>query len=634
MNRLLKRLIKRHLSKYDDHQEIKDFIDGIENILEQQKEERVFMDRTLTLSSNEFNEINASLKENLAKNKKNQLYLEKLIAKQNALFNASTEAIFSFNPDNIIEKLNQAAIDFLNLDAKVINSGEVLTCDLFMDRLVNLEGFSEDIQVIRDNELAEVHGFFDTIDQRTYEFYSVPEVIDGDLFGRVWCCRDITDVRKNEALLKHQANHDALTDLPNRSLILDVLNHAIKMGQRHNSKVGLLFIDLDDFKKINDTAGHQEGDRYLIEFANRIQSSLKSGDIIGRLGGDEFVVILEDITEISHVIKIIERILKLCKVPFYIKDKQYYMSCSIGVSLSPEDSISSEELIRKADMAMYQAKGSGKNTYHFFDKELDKIALNSVLIDGQLREAIKGDNFVLHYQPKICLKDNSLCGVEALIRWQKTPNELVYPDDFINIAEKNGLIRDITNWLLSKACQTLKQWEGTSLANISMSLNISAIDFADPLFIEQVFQVIDEHKINPALLEFELTESSFFNDIKSVQEKITKLKSKNIKLAIDDFGTGFSSFAYLRDMELDFLKIDKSFVLGMLNDEKSKAIVKSIIDVGINLGFKVVSEGIESQSIMELLAKEGCHIGQGYHMSRPITEELLFQFAHNILDSE
>jgi diguanylate cyclase (GGDEF)-like protein len=634
MNRLLKRLIKRHLSKYDDHQEIKDFIDGIENILEQQKEERVFMDRTLTLSSNEFNEINASLKENLAKNKKNQLYLEKLIAKQNALFDASTEAIFSFNPDNIIEKLNQAAIDFLNLDAKVINSGEVLTCDLFMDRLVNLEGFSKDIQVIRDNELAEVHGFFDTVDQRTYEFYSVPEVIDGDLFGRVWCCRDITDVRKNEALLKHQANHDALTDLPNRSLILDVLNHAIKMGQRHNSKVGLLFIDLDDFKKINDTAGHQEGDRYLIEFANRIQSSLKSGDIIGRLGGDEFVVILEDITEISHVIKIIERILKLCKVPFYIKDKKYYMSCSIGVSLSPEDSISSEELIRKADMAMYQAKGSGKNTYHFFDKELDKIALNSVLIDGQLREAIKGDNFVLHYQPKICLKDNSLCGVEALIRWQKTPNELVYPDDFINIAEKNGLIRDITNWLLSKACQTLKQWEGTSLANISMSLNISAIDFADPLFIEQVFQVIDEHKINPALLEFELTESSFFNDIKSVQEKITKLKSKNIKLAIDDFGTGFSSFAYLRDMELDFLKIDKSFVLGMLNDEKSKAIVKSIIDVGINLGFKVVSEGIESQSIMELLAKEGCHIGQGYHMSRPITEELLFQFAHNILDSE
>ena len=631
MNRLLKRLIKRHLNKYDDHEEIKDFIGGIENILEQQKEEREFMERTLTLSSNEFNEINASLKENLAKNKKNQRYLEKLIAKQNALFDASTEAIFSFSTDDIIEKMNQAAIDFLDIEIERVNSDEVLTCNLFMDRLVSVDDFYDDIQVIKDNKLAEVHGFFDTVDQRTYEFYSVPEVIDGDLFGRVWCCRDITDVRKNEALLKHRANHDALTDLPNRALILDVLNHAIKMGQRHNTKVGVLFIDLDDFKKINDTAGHQEGDRYLIEFSSRIQSGLKSGDIIGRIGGDEFVVILEDIAELSHVIKIIERILKLCKAPFYIKDKKYYMSCSIGVGLSPDDSVSSEELIRKADMAMYQAKGSGKNTYNFFDEELDKIALNSVLIDAQLREAIKENNFVLHYQPKICLKDNSLFGVEALIRWQKTPDELVYPDFFINIAEKNGLIREITHWLLTKACKTLKQWEGTSLDNISLSLNISAIDFADPLFVEQVFQIIDECKVNPALLEFELTESSFFNDIKSVQATITKLKSKNIKLAIDDFGTGFSSFAYLRDMELDFLKIDKSFVFGMLNDEKSKAIVKSIIDVGINLGFKVVAEGIESQSIMELLAKEGCHIGQGYHMSKPITEELLFQFSHHIL---
>jgi diguanylate cyclase (GGDEF)-like protein len=633
MNRLLKRLIKRHLHEYDDHKSINDFIGGIDDILAQQQDEREFMERTLMLSSNELNEINASLKENLAENEKNQKHLEKSIAKQNALFNASTEAIFSFSPDSVIEKLNQAAIDFLDLDVEKLSKDDVLTCDLFMARLINHEKFSNDIKAIREDDLAVIHGFFETVDQRIYEFYSVPEVVDGDFFGRVWCCRDITEIRKNEALLKYQANHDVLTGLPNRLLILDVLNHAIAMGQRHNSKLGLIFIDLDDFKKINDTAGHQEGDRYLIEFANRIQSALKSGDILGRLGGDEFVVILEDINDISNIIQINERILTLCKVPFYIKDKKYYMSCSIGVSLSPDDSVSSEELIRKADMAMYQAKESGKNTYHFFDEKLEKIALNSVLIDGQLREAIKEENFVLHYQPKICLKDNSLCGVEALIRWQKTPDELVYPDFFINIAEKNGLIRDITYWLLSQACKTLKAWEGTVLANIPMSLNISAIDLSDPLFVEQVFQVIDKYKINSALLEFELTESTFFNDIKSVQEKITKLKSKNIKFAIDDFGTGFSSFAYLRDMELDFLKIDKSFVLCMLDDDKSKAIVKSIIDVGINLGFQVVAEGIESESIMALLAEEGCHIGQGYHMSRPITEELLFQFALDSSDN-
>lgn len=630
MNRLLKRLTKRHLHEFDNNKNVKSFIDEIENVFAQKKEEREFLERTLTLSTNELNDINTSLKQNIAQHKIDQEHLEKLIAKQDALFNASTEAIFSFSPDNVIEKLNQAAFEFLDLKPEDVKPNEVLTCDLFMDRLAHREKFSNDINEIREDDLAVVHGFFETIDQHCHEYYSVPEVIDGVLIGRVWCCRDITDIRKNENLLKHQANHDALTDLPNRSLILDVLNHAIEMGIRHNTKVGLLFIDLDDFKKINDTAGHQEGDRYLIEFANRIQSALKTGDILGRLGGDEFVVILEDISEISDVIQIIERILKLCEVPFYIKDKKYYMSCSIGVSLSPDDSASSEELIRKADMAMYQAKESGKNTYHFFDNKLEKIAINSVLIDGQLREAIKKEEFILHFQPKVCLKDNLLCGVEALIRWQKTPSELIYPDAFIGIAEKNGLIRDITHWLLRKACQTLKKWQDTELANTSMSLNISAIDFADPLFVDQVFQVIDEYKIDPALIEFELTESTFFNDIQSVQKKISKLKAKGIKLAIDDFGTGFSSFAYLRDIELDFLKIDKSFVLGVQNDEKSKAIVKSIIDVGINLGFKVIAEGIESEDVMKLLTTQRCHVGQGYHMSRPIPEDKLFNFAKQI----
>ena len=511
MNRLLKRLTKRHLEKFKHDQSVNDFIDEITKIFAQQEEERIFMERTLTLSSDELNEINMSLKENLAKNNKNQRYLEKLIAKKNALFNATTEAIFSFSPDNVIEALNRAAIEFLALDVNEIKKDQVMTCDLFMDRLADRETFSNDIAPIRENKLAVVHGFFPTIDNRYHEFYSVPEVVDGALIGRVWCCRDITEVRENEQLLQHQANHDALTGLPNRNLLLDVLNHSIKMANRHNTKVGLLFIDLDDFKKINDTAGHHEGDRYLVEFAKRIQASLKSEDILGRLGGDEFVVILEDIMDVSDIVKINERILELCKQPFYIKDKKYYMSCSIGISLSPDDSIDSAELIRKADMAMYQAKELGKNSYHFFDEKLEKIAFNSVLTDNQLREAIQKENFVLHYQPKISLSDNRICGVEALIRWQKTPTELVYPDDFIHIAEKSGLIKDITHWMLKTACKTIKKWQGTELANLSIALNISAIDFADPMFVEQVLEVINDNGINPALIELELTESILFN---------------------------------------------------------------------------------------------------------------------------
>ncbi len=630
MNRLLNRLIKKHLSALSDDLGVKNFLIDIKDAFNQQKEEKAFMERTLMLASEEFNQINASLKANLAANKENHRKLEKIVAKQNALFDASTEAIFSFSNENVIEKMNQAGIEFLNLSPDDYDENEVHTCDLFMARLANVAKFNLDIDEIRHNSDARIHGFFESIDDKYYEYYSVPEVVDGEFLGRVWCCRDITDIRKNEALLKHQANHDALTDLPNRIMLLDALNHAISLSSRHNTKIGVLFIDLDDFKKINDTAGHHEGDRYLVEFSNRVKSALKSGDIVGRLGGDEFVVIVEDIQDVLDIIQINERILTLCEAPFYIKDKKYYMSCSIGVGVSPDDSVNADDLIRKADMAMYQAKKSGKNTYHFFDKKLDKIALESVLLEEQLREAIAKDEFILHFQPKFSLNNNQICGVEALIRWQKSPEQLIYPDKFIPAAEKNGLIRDITYWLIEKACKTMVSWKNTALCSMPISLNISALDFADANFTEQVFSLIDQYKIDSSLLEFELTESIFFDDLVQVQQTIAKLKSRHIKLSIDDFGTGFSSFAYLLDIDIDYLKIDRSFVKNVHEHRKSHAIVKSIIDVGINLGVEVVAEGIESELEMDLLAAEGCHIGQGYFISKPINEAALVKFIEQI----
>lgn len=626
MIRILNRLIKKHLSKLSADQGVKSFITDIEDVFKQQKEEKEFMERTLMLSFEELNQINAVLKDNLAKNKENHRKLEKIVAKQNALFDASTEAIFSFSNDSVIEKVNQAGIEFLNISPDEYDVNDVYTCDLFMARLANVDKFNHDIDEIRHNSDARIHGFFDTIDHKHYEYYSVPEVVDGDFIGRVWCCRDITNIRKNEALLIHQANHDVLTNLPNRVMLLDALKHAVSLSKRHKSKVGVLFIDLDDFKKINDTAGHHEGDRYLIEFSNRVKSALKSGDIIARLGGDEFVVIVEGINDVLDIIQINERILALCETPFYIKEKKYYMSCSIGIAISPDDSTNADELIRQADMAMYQAKKLGKNTYQFFDDTLDKIALESVLLESQLREAIDNDEFILHFQPKFSLDNNEVCGVEALIRWQKKIEGLVYPDDFIPSAEKNGLIRDITYWLIEKACKTMASWKNTVLCNMPVSLNISALDFSEPNFTAQVFSLVDQYQVDSSLLEFELTESIFFDDISQVQHTIAKLKSRDIKLSIDDFGTGFSSFAYLRDIDIDYLKIDKSFVQNFHRDKKSHAIVKSIIDVGINLGVEVVAEGIESELEMNLLAAEGCHIGQGYFISKPISAKELFEF--------
>jgi len=630
MNRLLNRLIKRHLSELSDDTAVQNFIIDVEDIFKQQQEEREFMERTLMISSEELNDINTSLKSNLAENKKNQQNLEKILAKQNALFDACTEAVFSFSNDNIIEKMNQAAIEFLDLSLDEVKDNDILTCDLFMEKIADIDQFNIDIDEIRRDKLANIHGFFDTVDHKYFEFFSVPEVVDGDFIGRVWCCRDISDIRKNEKLLKYQANHDTLTNLPNRSMLLTALDHAISLSNRHKSKIGVLFIDLDDFKKINDTAGHHQGDLYLIEFSNRVQSVLKEGDIVGRLGGDEFVVIIEGIHDVTDIAQINERILALCEVPFFIKDKKYHMSCSIGVSIYPDDSDDAEELIRKADMAMYQAKKLGKNMSHFFDYKLEKMAFDNVLLESQLREAIKNDEFVLHFQPKISLQDNKMCGVEALIRWQREPGKLIYPDDFITAAEKNGLIREITLWVIEKACQILISWQETLLKDIPISLNISAVDFSDPNFTSQVFKLIKKYAIDASLIEFELTESVFLDDITAVCKTIAELKSCNITLSIDDFGTGFSSFSYLRDMEIDFLKIDKSFVQNVHKDNKSQAIVKSIIDIGINLGMKVVAEGIETEFDMKLLTAEGCHIGQGYYMSKPIDESHLLNFVRSI----
>ena len=622
MNRSLNRLITKHLCGMEAVPKVSAFINDVNDYFKQEEEAKLFMEKSIKLSSDELNQINSSLKDDKTK-------LKRIIAQQEALFHASPEAIFSFTNENIIDRMNQAGLDFLSLNREVEND-EVLTCELFMARIFDREKFSREIQPIRDNVESIISGKFQTIDGKTIQYYSVPEMCEGERIGRVWCCRDVSQTERHQQLLKFQANHDPLTGLPNRMMLLDSLSDAIFSAKENKDNVAVLFIDLDDFKKINDTAGHGEGDKYLVEFTSRLNESLRVTDIYGRLGGDEFLVILESIKNHSDIIKVTNKILDICKVPFYIKDKQYHMSCSIGISTSPKDSINPDELIRKADMAMYQAKKLGKNQWQFFNSTMEEGALKRVLIENDLRVAIENKDFVLHYQPKINLETNSICGVEALIRWNRDGNQLIYPDQFISVAEDTGLIREITYWLVNEACSTLKKWENTVLSDVSISLNISAIDFADSKFIENVFNIIELSKISSSLLEFELTESVLFDDIASAKENIRKLKSKDIKISIDDFGTGFSSFSYLLDMEIDFLKIDKSFVMSANKDIKAKAIVKSIIDIGINLGLKVIGEGVESNNEMDFLKEEGCHIGQGYFMSRPVPEPMLLEYAEQL----
>lgn len=437
----------------------------------------------------------------------------------------------------------------------------------------------------------------------------------------------ITEIQNNQNLLQDQAYHDGLTALPNRINIMNAIQHALALAKRHQQKCAILFIDLDDFKKINDTAGHSEGDRFLIEASKRLKSILRESDTLGRLGGDEFIIVLENIASGSQITKLYNRALKTLSSPFIVNGNPYVVSCSIGISHFPEDGKTAEELIRKADLAMYQAKKLGKNRYHYFDESLERLAIHRVKTEESLREAIKNNEFVLYYQPKIQIDQTQekLVGVEALIRWKKKDGSLVYPDQFIPTAEKCGLIKSLTNWVIAEACEQLKQWKNTSLTDIPISINISAIDIADTHFVESTLSILNTYKTPGHLINLELTESVFFDDINTVNAKLKELHRNNITISLDDFGTGYSSLSYIQELQIDFLKIDKSFIFAMSKSKKSLAIVKSIIDMGNNLGLTVIAEGVETLEDKEILIKARCHIAQGYLYSRPVEASKLEQ---------
>lgn len=628
MHKLLTRLLKRYLPDNQESINFKPLLNAVSQEMYQNDEDKDLIERSLTLASNDLKAINKDLKQNLINTQEYQSQLEVLFARQQALLNVSPEAIFSFHLNGEIENLSCAACKFLGVKRKDIESNKIkINFSDFLLKINPEDEFYQNFYRTGFNQLENLKGVFQSNDGKYFEYHSQPEMIDGECIGRVWYCRDITVLRKNKDLLVKQAYYDALTGLPNRAMLMKSLASAIENAKAKNTKIGVLFVDLDDFKKINDASGHSEGDRFLIDFSRRAELSINENCLIGRLGGDEFLIIIEDIQSKEEISDIYGDFCEILKSPFRLSTGLFHMSSTTGISCFPDDAEDSEGLIRKSDMAMYQAKKRGKNNFRFFDSSIEQIALNKLEVENDLREAIENNDFVLHFQPKMSLVTNKIVGAEALIRWVKPGGQIVYPDSFIGIAEETGLIKKITQWLIKDVCQKISDWESTSLEGIPISINISALDFADDSFLDNALSVIRESGIKPELLEFELTESMLFDDIEAVKKTIRILKENKIKISIDDFGTGFSSFSYLRDMEIDYLKIDKSFVMGLHKDIKSKAIVKSIIDIGTNLGLKVIAEGVESEIEMKILADEGCHIGQGYHLSRPITERALLKFS-------
>ena len=449
---------------------------------------------------------------------------------------------------------------------------------------------------------------------------------DGTLTHYVGSFFDITDRKKAEKDIHQLAFYDPLTRLPNRRLLLDRLQHALASSARSGRYGAIMFIDLDNFKTINDTKGHDCGDILLIEAARRLQSCVREGDTVARLGGDEFVVMLEDIKgEVKHAAALAdevgEKILATLNRPYLIKEHELYSTASIGINLFVDRGTSADELLKYSDIAMYQAKASGRNTLRFFDPEMQAILEARTTLETDLHQAVAGQQFRLYYQAQID-DTGRIYGAEALIRWIHPQRGLVPPSQFIPIAEESPLILDIGQWVLETACRQLALWSNDAQkSGLVLAVNVSAQQFKLKDFVDRVAATMREHHVDPSRLKLELTESVVLNDLADIVTKMQALKALGVGLSMDDFGTGYSSLSYLKQLPLNQLKIDRSFVRDIATDPSDAMMVRTIIDMAHNFRLNVIAEGVETEAQLAFLRQHGCKRYQGYLFSKPIAIE-------------
>ena len=445
----------------------------------------------------------------------------------------------------------------------------------------------------------------------------------GQLTGVVVVFHDVSATKAMSMKMAHLAQHDFLTNLPNRVLLNDRIAQAIASANRNDNKVALLFLDLDNFKHINDSLGHATGDKLLQAVSKRLSDCVRNADTVSRQGGDEFILLLADIKHEQDAALSAQKILDELKLPYLINKCNLHISTSIGISVYPNDGLDAETLIKSADTAMYYAKDKGRANYQFFKTEMNTRVVQRLMIEAHLRVAVEKQQFFLHYQPKINLKSKKITGVEVLIRWKHDEWGDIAPKRFINIAEDSGLIVPIGKWVLSEACKQAKTWLDDGLQTLNIAVNISAKEFLQKDFVNGVRAILHETQLPAGCLELEITETVLMRDVLTSKEILQQLKELGVQLAVDDFGTGFSSLSYLKQFPIDVLKIDQSFINDIESVLDDGTIVNAIICMGNSLDLKVVAEGIENQNQLDFLNKHHCEEGQGYLFSPAINADQL-----------
>lgn len=441
--------------------------------------------------------------------------------------------------------------------------------------------------------------------------------------------RDITARKANEERIQYLATHDGLTNLPNRTLFAEILNRTIQSSLRYNRKFAVLFIDLDRFKLINDTLGHEAGDMLLKLISDRLTQCLRTSDVIARLGGDEFVVLVHEVNDPKYVVTVADKILSSIVQPIMLLDQECRVTASIGICMYPANGQDEQSMMKNADVAMYRAKEEGKNNYQFFSEEINTQSLERLALETSLRHALERQQFFLHYQAKLDLKTRQITGVEALLRWQHPELGVVPPLQFIPLAEETGLIAQIGQWVLNTACAQNAAWQREGIPPICMAVNLSARQFTDEFLLDHIAAALGQSGMDPQLLELELTESMVIQNPDRAIKLLLAIKKLGVRLAIDDFGTGYSSLGQLKRFPIDTLKVDRSFIRDIPRNAEDKAITKAIIAMGKTLSLTVVAEGVETEEQEAFLRDEACDEIQGFFFSKPIAPD---EFAQLFLE--
>ena len=460
---------------------------------------------------------------------------------------------------------------------------------------------------------------------RHVEFIGTDQRHNPAIGGLVLNIRDVTDRKALEQQLRHQATHDPLTKLANRTRFSDRLQQALSRSDRLGHRIGILFMDLDNFKGVNDSLGHSAGDRLLTEVAERVERCLRPGDTVARLGGDEFAILLDDVASAEDATRVVDRIFHTLEAPFVLEGKEIIVRASVGIAVSGDDSSggNADSLLRDADVAMYVAKSHGKGCYEIFERSMQVSMMERLELLADLQRAVERNEFVLQYQPMITLQTGELSGVEALVRWQHPSRGLIQPGDFISLAEDSGSIIGLGRWVLEHACRQATAWQMTfpHATDWTLSVNVSAKQLQHPGFVGEVEHILHATGLRPDRLILEITESVMMNDAKLMMTRLQELKNLGLRLAIDDFGTGYSSLSYLRQFPFDLLKIDKSFIDDVGSTDQQKELTRAIIELGRTLDLELVAEGIERSEQLSRLLSLDCNLGQGFFFAKPLDRE-------------